>query len=512
MATVMPLDKVLKKQVVDGSGNTHSSDPTYQRCVGAIQQQQNACGTLHVAHPPDGGSPVQISSVRLYYRVETDTVEIEVQTDAGQPPISIELFSLKGSDCPFPKLPSNRKRTPGDTGCDQTFDQIQAWLTECCIGIEDASTERQEIQESDIGAKKHKYTAFLSNFVTNNASTDSQQHNNSIMWQSMVRDFSELKLTIPTDRLPALDGLRSRFGDLKDAKYFHGLWQDTIHSDMLWFQSDSRSAHISINVPTWSWARVGGMVNFFEYDYTTRGNWDRKKIERLFGCLDDKVPDGQLRLTWRTPYDLIPAHLEYVQPQNRRQSTDIGTGVLSSSRECDSVSPTREIQTGTNVQDASSVDGPLDNNPTSSDQASSYTLPSGPSSIRSEDDDASIDNPGFHNSSTYLSFFVKHVYTGYVHENTMALNYVSNFFEDWNMRESRDKLAPGSVVSCLLLAEASSNTWLFIVLHDLSNGTFRRIGALEVYTIDDPSLAETGPVQAPFPFEQLNEDKVIVIV
>jgi hypothetical protein len=41
---------------------------------------------------------------------------------------------------------------------------------------------------------------------------------------------------------------------------------------------------------------------------------------------------------------------------------------------------------------------------------------------------------------------------------------------------------------------------------------FKYNDALEVYTVDDSSLADIGPVRGPFPFEQLREGKTVRII
>jgi hypothetical protein len=105
-------------------------------------------------------------------------------------------------------------------------------------------------------------------------------------------------------------------------------------------------------------------------------------------------------------------------------------------------------------------------------------VPKGPYSVRSGHDGALIDNLSFHNPSTYLDFFKRFAckecategvmddmkgtaaettepdhHTScldkvccalcagmeILHENTMELNYHSNFPENWNMRESKEQ-------------------------------------------------------------------------
>lgn len=60
-------------------------------------EQKSAHGTSYIAQPSDGASSVEITAIRLHYRIESDTIEIEVQTNDGRSSIPIELF-VSGSN------------------------------------------------------------------------------------------------------------------------------------------------------------------------------------------------------------------------------------------------------------------------------------------------------------------------------------------------------------------------------------------------------------------------------
>ncbi|KAH8596208.1 hypothetical protein B0O99DRAFT_671731 [Bisporella sp. PMI_857] len=104
-------------------------------------------------------------------------------------------------------------------------------------------------------------------------------------WRQIVHEYSKLNLSFPTDRLPALAGLAKQIAGLRSDSYLAGLWEDSLLQDLLWTRSggpmtpyeesykpknalqkfDRRFATITSSkrgVPTWSWARLSGPVDF----------------------------------------------------------------------------------------------------------------------------------------------------------------------------------------------------------------------------------------------------------
>lgn len=54
-------------------------------------------------------------------------------------------------------------------------------------------------------------------------------------WQDLVREYSTLALTRPTDHLPALSGLAKEMSRVRNSDYLAGLWMDSLHADLLWY-------------------------------------------------------------------------------------------------------------------------------------------------------------------------------------------------------------------------------------------------------------------------------------
>jgi hypothetical protein len=53
-------------------------------------------------------------------------------------------------------------------------------------------------------------------------------------WRKMVGEYTERKLTIGTDRLPAFAGAAKEMQGYLGQKYLAGLWEDSFVFDLLW--------------------------------------------------------------------------------------------------------------------------------------------------------------------------------------------------------------------------------------------------------------------------------------
>ncbi|KAJ1323255.1 HET domain-containing protein [Microdochium nivale] len=93
------------------------------------------------------------------------------------------------------------------------------------------------------------------------------------LWHDLVSSYSQLSLTIATDRLPAVSGLANEFATAHgrvsgDTQYYAGLWKATFFKDLCWeaelwspSEIDNRSHDNSIYIaPSWSWASYPGNV------------------------------------------------------------------------------------------------------------------------------------------------------------------------------------------------------------------------------------------------------------
>lgn len=87
------------------------------------------------------------------------------------------------------------------------------------------------------------------------------------MWRNIVQAFSQLSITDPSDRLPALQGIANRmFRDEAPLKVLSGLWEGSLFQDLLWH---SNGLHIKTvktlhcRAPSWSWAKTNRGASYF---------------------------------------------------------------------------------------------------------------------------------------------------------------------------------------------------------------------------------------------------------
>ncbi|KAH8813288.1 heterokaryon incompatibility protein-domain-containing protein [Xylogone sp. PMI_703] len=84
-------------------------------------------------------------------------------------------------------------------------------------------------------------------------------------WHNIVEQYTSLKLSKETDRLPALSGLATRASSILGT-YSCGLWLNTITSDLLWrvpLLELRYGRPIKYTGPSWSWASVDGPVAYW---------------------------------------------------------------------------------------------------------------------------------------------------------------------------------------------------------------------------------------------------------
>ncbi|RGP66177.1 hypothetical protein FSPOR_6797 [Fusarium sporotrichioides] len=86
-------------------------------------------------------------------------------------------------------------------------------------------------------------------------------------WRSeIVPAYTQLDLTFPTDRLPAIQGLANAAHKLRSGdEYIYGIWRNTIKADLLWYRNPGDGMNERIadgGAPTWSWASVTGPVYY----------------------------------------------------------------------------------------------------------------------------------------------------------------------------------------------------------------------------------------------------------
>jgi hypothetical protein len=117
-------------------------------------------------------------------------------------------------------------------------------------------------------------------------------------WKSAVMDFSCLKLTYPSDKLPALSGLATRFQQKHKVNYLAGLWHnDQIISQLAWVQDSSHinpenGYNLAYRAPTFSWASTNAKIMW--YFPSTRTDAYIKILD-VQCTLENENPFGEIR-------------------------------------------------------------------------------------------------------------------------------------------------------------------------------------------------------------------------
>ena len=84
-------------------------------------------------------------------------------------------------------------------------------------------------------------------------------------WADVVSEYSERALTEPSDKLPALSGIASKYQKHTKDIYCAGLWKASLLKGLKWRVGPADHRPSIYLAPTWSWASVLGGVFYFAY-------------------------------------------------------------------------------------------------------------------------------------------------------------------------------------------------------------------------------------------------------
>ncbi|KAH8749587.1 heterokaryon incompatibility protein-domain-containing protein [Hyaloscypha sp. PMI_1271] len=89
------------------------------------------------------------------------------------------------------------------------------------------------------------------------------------LWRRIVVQYCSLALTKPSDKFPAIAGIAEVVQLSRNSAYLGGLWSDTLVLDLLWRAREPRedSQEILGRAPSWSWASVGGPIEYSQELY-----------------------------------------------------------------------------------------------------------------------------------------------------------------------------------------------------------------------------------------------------
>jgi hypothetical protein len=102
------------------------------------------------------------------------------------------------------------------------------------------------------------------------------------LWYNIVEHYTRRKLTVSSDKLPAISGVARAFSTYVKDEYAAGIWRGDMLRGLLWastdFEGDFRpsdpyegplTTSTTYRAPSWSWASVDGVIRFLkpsEYD------------------------------------------------------------------------------------------------------------------------------------------------------------------------------------------------------------------------------------------------------
>jgi hypothetical protein len=123
-------------------------------------------------------------------------------------------------------------------------------------------------------------------------------------WTTLVSNYSRRRLTVLSDRLPALSGVAEKFQEAWGGeKYYAGLWPKHFVEFLSWrhdlqLQGESLTRPSPCGSPSWSWASVEGPIKF-EFKWGTEPGKSKVPGAELVSCLVEpaveELPLGEVK-------------------------------------------------------------------------------------------------------------------------------------------------------------------------------------------------------------------------
>ncbi|OTB03586.1 hypothetical protein M426DRAFT_12307 [Hypoxylon sp. CI-4A] len=121
-------------------------------------------------------------------------------------------------------------------------------------------------------------------------------------WQLFLTEYSQRNLTVPTDKLPAIQSVAAEITAVTGSQYipYAGMWLNNLRSELLWHTSAFGSIYRppGWRAPSWSWASVEGNLIFWQRSFrdtkssppgSLLQNLDKHSFKVL--GIDDVYPD-----------------------------------------------------------------------------------------------------------------------------------------------------------------------------------------------------------------------------
>lgn len=141
-----------------------------------------------------------------------------------------------------------------------------------------------------------------------------------VRWKTVIEAYSERKLTFPTDRLVALEGLQTELQKKLNYTYLSGIWEENLPDQLLWQVAHRLEAGDVVNplgLPTWTWGRVPCGVRFLQIN----------KAKNM--CHLISASDCKLQLTIRSRMKVLPMTTSFDKLDGNPSSDVIANRIFS---------------------------------------------------------------------------------------------------------------------------------------------------------------------------------------
>ena len=138
-------------------------------------------------------------------------------------------------------------------------------------------------------------------------STPSRQKDAAMrQWQRLVWQYGTRKLTVPSDKFPALSGIAKVYADRLDDEYVAGIWKKSMIEGLCWQGLRCKPFEDGYRAPSWSWAALDGIGATGFY----RAHRDVATIVDYHVEVDGDNPFGRIKDAWiKLEAPLVPLFL-----------------------------------------------------------------------------------------------------------------------------------------------------------------------------------------------------------
>jgi hypothetical protein len=114
-------------------------------------------------------------------------------------------------------------------------------------------------------------------------------------WHDIVEVYTARKLTVPSDKLPAIAAVAQELAPSICSEYLGGLWSGVVGYELLWKVEEPLPRPATWRAPTWSWASVDSIVEYLPISTEDAQDPVVELVANEIQPLDEFAPFGQLK-------------------------------------------------------------------------------------------------------------------------------------------------------------------------------------------------------------------------